>query len=229
MNSDSPTPANSAPGSPSDGVQIKWHPPAVPRTRGCVVWFTGLSGSGKSTIANRVDELLFAQGRPSFVLDGDNLRHGLNAGPARLREHHSEEFAARFGLGFAPLDREENIRRVACVAELFAQAGVIVLTAFVSPYRRDRELARRLIAAAGRPQDFVEVFVDTPLELCEQRDPKGLYRQARAGQIANFTGISDPYETPVSPELRLAAGEESVDDLAQRVLVYLREHGLLAH
>ncbi|MEQ1905705.1 MAG: adenylyl-sulfate kinase [Pirellulaceae bacterium] len=204
---------------------VKWHASSVQRKRGCVVWFTGLSGSGKSTVANRVDELLAASHVPSFVLDGDNVRHGLNASPEILRRHHSPEFAERFGLTFAPLDREENIRRIACVGELFAGAGVIALTAFVSPYRRDRDLARLLVANGGSPQDFVEVFIDTPIEVCETRDPKGLYKKARAGDIKNFTGISDPYEAPLTPELRLAGGSRSVDELANEVFEFLRRIG----
>ena len=204
---------------------VKWHASSVQRKRGCVVWFTGLSGSGKSTIANRVDELLSAKHVPSFVLDGDNVRHGLNASPEILRKNHSAEFAERFGLTFSPLDREENIRRIACVGELFAGAGVVALTAFVSPYRRDRDLARRLVAGGGSPQDFVEVFIDTPIEVCETRDPKGLYKKARAGEIKNFTGISDPYEEPLTPELRLAGGTSSVDELAQEVIEFLRRIG----
>jgi adenylylsulfate kinase len=204
---------------------VKWHASSVQRNRGCVVWFTGLSGSGKSTVANRVDELLAASQVPSFVLDGDNVRHGLNASPEILRKNHSSEFAERFGLTFSPLDREENIRRIACVGELFASAGVIALTAFVSPYRRDRDLARLLVGNSGSPQDFVEVFVDTPIEVCETRDPKGLYKKARAGEIKNFTGISDPYETPLTPELRLDGGSRSVDELASEVIEFLRRIG----
>jgi adenylylsulfate kinase len=204
---------------------VKWHDSSVQRKRGCVVWFTGLSGSGKSTVANRVDELLAASQVPSFVLDGDNVRHSLNASPEILQKNHSPEFAERFGLTFSPLDREENIRRIACVGELFASAGVIALTAFVSPYRRDRDLARLLVASGGSPQDFVEVFVDTPIEVCETRDPKGLYQKARAGEIKNFTGISDPYEAPLTPELRLVGGSRSVDELANEVIEFLRRIG----
>jgi adenylylsulfate kinase len=160
---------------------IVWHQHEVSREdreklnghRGCVVWFTGLSGSGKSTVAGEVDRQLVSQGRHCFVLDGDNIRHGLNATPAILAARHGEAFAQRFGLGFGPEDREENIRRIGAVAQLFAEAGIITLTAFVSPYRRDRELVRSLVEQRGAPGDFIEVFVDTPLEVCEQRDPKG--------------------------------------------------------
>jgi adenylylsulfate kinase len=205
---------------------VVWHAHSVSRKereqllgqRGRVLWFTGLSGSGKSTIANAVDRLLWERGRASYLLDGDNLRHGLCAGPDRLRSEHSEDFARRFGLGFGAEDREENIRRVGSLSELMAQAGIIVLTAFVSPYRRDRDRVRARIEAAGAPGDFVEIFVDTPLEICEQRDPKGLYRQARAGTLPNFTGISDPYEAPERPELHLPGGALSVPELARRVI-----------
>ncbi|MEZ6096202.1 MAG: adenylyl-sulfate kinase [Pirellulaceae bacterium] len=201
---------------------VKWHDASVTRPRGCVVWFTGLSGSGKSTVANRVDALLAEQNVSSFVLDGDNVRHGLNASPEILKANHAPEFAERFGLTFSPMDREENIRRLACVGELFASAGIITLTAFVSPYRRDRNLARSVITAGGHATDFVEVFVDTPLEICEQRDPKGLYKKARAGEIKNFTGISDPYEAPDEPEVHLAGGTQPVDELANQVINYLQ-------
>ena len=164
---------------------VTWHAHAVTREdrerqnghRGCVVWFTGLSGSGKSTIANAVDRQLHELGLHSFLLDGDNVRHGLNAGPEMLREY-GESFARRFGLGFSAEDRQENIRRICAVAQLFASAGIVTLTAFVSPYRRDRDAVRGMIEAGGRSGDFIEVFVATPLEVCEQRDPKGLYRKA---------------------------------------------------
>ena len=207
---------------------ITWHEQTVKRPRGCVVWFTGLSGSGKSTVANCVDFKLHERDVPSFVLDGDNVRHSLNASPEILRQRHSEEFAARFGLTFAPEDREENIRRISSVADIFCSAGLIVLTAFVSPYRRDRDLARELVEAGGKKGDFVEVFVDTPLEICEQRDPKGLYKKARAGEIKNFTGIDDPYEAPNQPELRLASGNEPVEKLADQVIAYLLEQKKIA-
>ena len=209
------------------GEHIVWHAHAVSRSdrqralgqRGCVVWFTGLSGCGKSTIANILDQMLYRRGEATFLLDGDNIRHGLGAPPERLEAEHGAAFAARFGLGFGPQDREENIRRVGAVAELFAAAGLITLTAFVSPYRRDRARVRRLIEAAGRPGDFVEVFVDTPLEICERRDPKGLYKKARAGQIASFTGISDPYEPPEAPEIHLdGSGTASAAQLAAQTL-----------
>lgn len=193
-----------------------------------MVWFTGLSGSGKSTIANLVDYKLSELGQASFVLDGDNVRHGLNASPSMLAEEHDEEFAKRFGLGFGAQDREENIRRIGAVAELFCAAGVITLTAFVSPYRRDRDAVRRRVEQAGAPGDFVEVFVDTPIDICEQRDPKGLYKKARAGELKGFTGIDDPYEPPLKPELTLPFGEAPAETLADHVVEYLRQAGKLS-
>lgn len=173
-------------------ANVVWHASALSRAdrsarlgfAGATLWFTGLSGSGKSTVAVAVEELLVSQGRPAYLLDGDNLRHGLNG-----------------DLGFSADDRDENVRRVAEVARLMADAGVTSLVPLVSPYRAARDNARALHAAAGVP--FFEVFVNTPIELCEQRDPKGLYAKARAGEITGFTGIDDPYEAPESPELVL--------------------------
>ena len=193
-----------------------------------MVWFTGLSGSGKSTVANCVDQKLNDLGAASFVLDGDNIRHGLNASPEILAEKHDEAFAKRFGLSFAPEDRAENIRRVGCVAEIFCSAGVIALTAFVSPYRKDRDSVRQLVVERGTDIDFVEVFVDTPIEICESRDPKGLYKKARRGEITGFTGIDAPYEAPESPELSIPAGELTVEELADQVIDYLRSIKKLA-
>ena len=152
--------------------------------RGATIWFTGLSGSGKSTVAVEVERLLVDQKQPTYMLDGDNLRHGLNG-----------------DLGFTAEDRNENVRRVSEVARLFADAGVVALVPLVSPYRAGREQARAIHQAADVP--FFEVFMDTPLEVAEERDPKGLYKLARAGKIENFTGISDPYEPPVDPDLVL--------------------------
>lgn len=211
----------------SEKTEVVWHSASVKRKRGCVIWITGLSGSGKSTLANYVDEQLHKSGVPSFVLDGDNIRHGLNASPEMLAVVHGETFAKRFGLGFGAEDREENIRRIGCVAELFCACGLIVLTAFVSPYRRDRALVRQRLTSSGACEDFVEVFVDTPLELCERRDPKGLYHKARAGEIKGFTGIDDPYEAPLNPELHLQ-GSESIQRLGRQVLDYLIKIGKLA-
>ena len=191
-----------------------------------MVWFTGLSGSGKSTIANAVDCKLAEAGVHSFLLDGDNVRHGLNASPDMLRDR-GEAYAKRFGLGFSAEDRQENIRRIGAVAQLFAAAGIVTLTAFVSPYRRDREAVRAMVEAGGRPGDFVEVLVDTPLEICEQRDPKGLYRKARAGELKGFTGIDDPYEPPERPELVLCGGTQTPDELAETVIAYLQGKGLI--
>ena len=164
------------------------------------LWFTGLSGAGKSTIANQVEQRLHALGRHTYVLDGDNVRHGLNR-----------------DLGFTDEDRVENIRRVAEVARLMVDAGLIVLVSFISPFRDERRMARDLFG----PGDFAEVYVDTPIELCEQRDPKGLYAKARAGKLRNFTGVDSPYEPPLDPELHLRTEKESVDALARRVVEFL--------
>jgi len=192
---------------------------------GGVVWFTGLSGSGKSTVANALDRMLFERGALSYLLDGDNIRHGLCATPQMLEPTHGSDFAKRFGLGFAPEDREENIRRVGAVTELIASAGILCLTAFVSPYRRDRDRVREWVGKQhGHP--FIEVFVNTPLDVCMQRDPKGLYRKAIAGEIPNFTGISDPYEPPLAPELELQGDRATPADLAEQVLGYLATRGI---
>lgn len=169
--------------------------------RGVVLWFTGLSGSGKSTVASAVEARLNASGRLTYLLDGDNVRGGLCA-----------------DLGFSDSDRQENIRRIAHVAKLFWDANLITLVSFISPFRSERRLARDLIGA-----DFVEIFVDTPLEICEQRDPKGLYKKARAGEIPAFTGISSPYEPPEKPEIVLRTGEEPLDESVERVLGWLRQ------
>lgn len=225
--SDSIQPSDSETPHSLERPQVTWHAATVQRPRGCVVWFTGLSGSGKSTIANRVDSQLEVAGIRSFLLDGDNIRHGLNAGPDRLVAEYGEEFARRFGLGFSAQDRQENIRRIGCVAELFCSAGLIVLTAFVSPYRRDRDRVRETVTRPGGPDDFLEIFVDTPLALCEQRDPKGLYRQARQGKLKGLTGIDDPYEAPQRPDLVLAGGSDSPDRLAAQVIDLLLQRGKL--
>jgi bifunctional enzyme CysN/CysC len=177
-------------------TRVVWHESTVARAvrwerhrlSGATVWFTGLSGSGKSTIANALAERLLEIGRPAYVLDGDNLRHGLNA-----------------DLGFSAADRAENVRRVGEVARLMADAGLVVLVPVISPYRADRDRVRTAHEAAGLR--FVEVFVDTPLELCEQRDPKGLYAKARAGEVTGMTGIDDPYEPPLTPELVLTPAD----------------------
>lgn len=194
-------------------TNVTWHAHNVTREdrqklnghRGAVLWFTGLSGCGKSTIANAVDQLLHERGIHTFVLDGDNIRMGLNK-----------------NLGFSAEDRAENIRRIGEVGKLFAGAGVLALTAFISPYRKDRDAVRALM----EPGEFIEVFMDTPLEVCEARDPKGLYKKARAGQIASFTGISDPYEAPEHAELRLD-GTKPIEELAEEVIAYLKSKGLI--
>jgi adenylylsulfate kinase len=197
-------------------TNITWHEGHVGRAeretllkhKGATLWFTGLSGSGKSTIAFTLEHALVEQGHLAYVLDGDNIRHGLNK-----------------NLGFSAADREENIRRIGEVAKLFADAGLVVMTSFISPYRKDRDAVRALHEAAQVP--FVEVHVATPIATCESRDPKGLYKKARAGELKNFTGIDDPYEPPAQPELTLDATATSPQEAAVRLLTYLREHGLL--
>jgi len=216
----------------SEEPHVVWHEHAVGRdereqlngNKGCVVWFTGLSGCGKSTIGNLVDHKLHSMGIHSYVLDGDNVRHGLNAGPGMLKERHGEDFAKRFGLGFSAEDREENIRRIGAVAELFAEAGIVTLTAFISPYRRDRDAIRKRIPDG----DFIEVLVDAPLDVCESRDPKGLYKKARAGEIKGFTGIDDPYEAPEKPELVLDSDTKDAETVADEVIAYLKKVGKIS-
>ena len=179
--------------------------------RGCVVWFTGLSGSGKSTVARAVERRLADDGRLPYVLDGDNVRHGLCS-----------------DLGFSDADRTENIRRIAEVAAMFADVGLVVLTAFISPFRKDRDRARKAATDALGPGRFVEVFVDAPLEVCEGRDPKGLYAKARRGEIPEFTGIASPYEPPERPELVLRTAELKPDAAAAHVVAHLSGAGLLS-
>ena len=198
-------------------TNIVWHEGHVSRQereglldqRGVLVWLTGLPSSGKSTIAFTAEHALVAQGRLAYVLDGDNIRHGLNK-----------------NLGFSADDRAENIRRIGEVAKLFADGCVIAITGFISPYRADRDLARTLHDEVGLP--FIEVYVECPLEVAEQRDPKGLYKKARAGEIKGFTGIDDPYEAPAAAELVLKAGEQSVEDCVAEVLDYLQSNGYLS-
>lgn len=224
---------SSEPASKTDAPKVVWHAGSVsPMDRskllgqvGCVVWFTGLSGSGKSTIANALDQMLLQCGRPSLLLDGDNIRHGLCATPNILKPIYGEPFSERFGLGFSPQDREENIRRIGQVACLMASAGLICLSAFVSPYRKDRERVKRIVEQSGQFR-FLEVFVDAPLEVCEARDPKGLYRQAREGKIPFFTGISDPYEPPEAPVLTLDSSKHTPEYHAQRVMDLLSKENL---
>lgn len=217
-----------------DPTTVVWHDHAVSTAdreklnghRGCVLWFTGLSGSGKSTIANLVDHMLVEKKRAhTFVLDGDNVRHGLNATPEGLASRGAD-YARRFGLTFSAEDRAENIRRIGCVAELFASAGLITLTAFVSPYRADRDAVRQLVNAQEGGERFLEIFVDTPIAVCEQRDPKGLYKKARAGLIPNFTGISDPYEPPEKPELHLVNDGITPEEAAKQVVEFLSRKGV---
>lgn len=171
-----------------------------------VLWFTGLSGSGKSTLANEVDARLHALKARSYVLDGDNIRHGLNK-----------------GLGFSKEDRIENIRRIGEVAKLFVDSGQIVSTAFISPFRAERELVRNLF----EKEEFIEIFVDCPLLVCEKRDPKGLYRKARKGEIDDFTGIDSPYEAPINPELTIKTYAFTIDECADQVIAYLKQRGFL--
>jgi adenylylsulfate kinase len=195
-------------------TNVTWHEHKVTKEerealleqKGGVIWFTGLSGSGKSTVANEVAYKLHTMGRITYVLDGDNIRQGLNK-----------------NLGFSPEDRNENIRRISEVANLFSDAGVIAITAFISPYRKFRNFCREL-AGDGR---FVEVFCRAPLETCEERDPKGLYKKAREGIIKDFTGINAPYEEPDNPELIVDTDKETVDESAEKVLKKLEELGLI--
>ena len=196
-------------------TNITWHDGTIQKSdrerllgqKGVVIWYTGLSGSGKSTLARAVEEKLFEAGRISYVLDGDNIRHGLNR-----------------NLGFSPEDRTENIRRIGEVAKLFAECGVITMAAFISPYRDDRNSIRNLLPEGS----FVEVFVKVPLGVAEERDPKGLYKKARAGEIPEFTGISAPYEEPESPELVIDTSELDLEQSAAKVVGYLARQGKLS-
>jgi adenylylsulfate kinase len=195
-------------------TNIVWHQGAVTRSdreqvngnRSCIVWLTGLSGSGKSTIAVALEKALWTRGVRSYILDGDNIRHGLNK-----------------NLGFSPEDRTENIRRIGEVAKLFVDAGIVAVTAFISPYRADRDKVRALVGDG----DFVEVLVDCPLDVCEGRDVKGLYQKARAGQIPEFTGISAPYEPPVRSEVVLPTAELSVEQSVARLVGFLESKGIV--
>jgi adenylylsulfate kinase len=178
------------------------------KQKGATIWFTGLSGSGKSTIAFTLEHALVRRGHLAYVLDGDNVRHGLNK-----------------NLGFSAQDREENIRRIGEVAKLFADSGVITMTSFISPYRKDRDVVRQLHEAGKLP--FIEVYINTPIATCETRDPKGLYKRARAGELKNFTGIDDPYEAPLQPELTIDATNTSPQEAAVLLLKYLEQQGLV--
>lgn len=198
----------------SKAKNITWHHSAVTkndrRTQGaqgsCVLWFTGLSGSGKSTIANAVSKELFIHGINEYVLDGDNIRHGLNR-----------------DLGFSDHDRTENIRRIGEVAKLFVDSGKIVTTAFISPFQKDRDHVRSLFEEG----EFIEVFVQCPIEICEERDPKQLYAKARKGEIKEFTGIDSPYEAPPHPEIIIQSHLVTVDEAVQHILAYLRDHSII--
>lgn len=218
-------------------MNIHWHEGDISREsrwkalgcRGATLWFTGLSGSGKSTIASALEQTLVNNKIVSYRLDGDNIRFGLNTDPKSLMARGFDEPAAkRFGIGFSAEDRAENIRRIGEVAKLFADGGCIALTSFISPYRKDRDLCRQLHADA-KPSalPFIEIFVDAPLELCEQRDPKGLYKKARAGEIKGFTGIDDPYEAPNAPELVLKTADLSVDQSVERCMELLKSKGII--
>jgi adenylylsulfate kinase len=197
-------------------TNITWHEGHVTREerhallkqRGGTLWFTGLSGSGKSTIAFTLEHALVQRGHLAYVLDGDNIRHGLNK-----------------NLGFSAADREENIRRIGEVAKLFADTGVLTMTSFISPYRKDRDLVRELHVADHLP--FIEIHVNTPIGTCEQRDPKGLYKKARAGQLKGFTGVDDPYEAPLKPELTIDATNTSPQEATVLLVDYLEKQGLV--
>jgi len=198
-------------------TNITWHEGHVTRDeraallkqKGATLWFTGLSGSGKSTIAFTLEHALMQRGRLAYVLHGDNIRTGLNK-----------------NLGFSAADREENIRRIGEVAKLFADAGVLTMASFISPYRKDRDVVRALHVEAKVP--FIEVHLATPIETCEQRDPKGLYKKARAGQLKGFTGIDDPYEAPLQAEITIDATSTSPQQAAQQLMEYLEKQGMLA-
>jgi adenylylsulfate kinase len=193
---------------------IVWHQAKITKEdrhrlnnhKSCVLWFTGLSASGKSTLATEVERELYNRGIRTYVLDGDNIRHGLNK-----------------DLGFSPEDRKENIRRIGEVAKLFVDSGLFALTAFISPYREDRDMVRSMLQEG----EFIEIYVKCPLEVCESRDPKGLYKKARAGEIKDFTGISAPYEEPLNPELMIETDKQTIEESVQQVVGYLRERGYI--
>lgn len=193
---------------------IIWHPAAISKSdrqslnghKSCVLWFTGLSGSGKSVLANAVDEKLYRKGIQSYVLDGDSIRHGLNK-----------------DLGFQTGDRIENIRRIGEVAKLFVDSGQMILTAFISPFREDRDMVRALFPKG----EFFEIYVKCPLHVCEQRDPKGLYKKARNGEIKHFTGIDSPYEAPLSPDFIIESDQTSISDGADLIINALQNRGII--
>ena len=212
--SSEPTP-HSRLSTPPASSDVVWHHATVTRARreaqnghrGAIIWFTGLSGSGKSTLAHAVEESLYRRGCRTFVLDGDNVRHGLCG-----------------DLGFSAKDRQENIRRIGEMAKLFMEAGVIVLASFISPYRADRERVRGMVEHG----DFIEVYCDTPIEICETRDVKGIYKKARAGQIAEFTGISSPYDVPENPELTVNTGTAELNSCVQQVVGEMMQRGIIS-
>ncbi len=195
-------------------TNIVWHSATVTKDdrqalnghKSCVLWFTGLSGAGKSTLANAVEKRLYELNKRTYILDGDNVRHGLNK-----------------DLGFSAADRTENIRRIAEVSKLFVDAGLISVTAFISPFREDRQIARTLLA----PGEFIEVYVKCSLDECENRDPKGLYAKARNGEIPNFTGISSPYEEPLEPELVVETDQLSLEESVEKVIAYLQYRNII--
>lgn len=179
---------------------------SIKEQKPCILWFTGLSGSGKSTIANAVESRLLELGKHTYLLDGDNIRMGLNR-----------------GLSFSDEDRIENIRRIGEVSKLFVDAGTLVLTAFISPFQKERDTVRNLVEEG----EFIEVFIETPLEVCESRDPKGLYQKARKGEIPNFTGISSPYEAPSKPEIHIKNDKISIEEVTRQIIDYLQNKGYL--
>jgi len=201
---------------PTKSSNTVWHHATVTRVdrerlndhKSAVIWFTGLSGSGKSTLAHAVEERLYELGCRAFVFDGDNVRHGLCG-----------------DLGFSPRDREENVRRIGEMVKLFVEAGVVALTAFISPFTKDRLRVRDIVPHG----DFIEVYCRCPIEVCEQRDTKGLYARARKGEIPEFTGISSPYEAPVNPELIIDTGERPLETCVEQVVAYLRQRGITPH
>ena len=195
-------------------TNIVWHQPKITKEdrhrlnnhRSCVLWFTGLSASGKSTLATEVERELYRRGIRTYVLDGDNIRHGLNK-----------------DLGFSPEDRKENIRRIGEEAKLFVDSGLFALTAFISPYREDRDMVRAMLPEG----EFIEIYVKCPLEVCESRDPKGLYKKARLGEIKEFTGVSAPYEEPLQPELVIETDRQTIEESVRQVVGYLKERGYI--
>jgi adenylylsulfate kinase len=193
---------------------ITWHHSSITKKKrhllnghkSCVLWFTGLSGSGKSTLANAVDQALHREQYRSYVLDGDNIRHGLNR-----------------DLSFGAEDRKENIRRIGEVAKLFVDSGVIISSAFISPFVADRELVRKMF----EPEEFIEIYLECPIGVCEDRDPKGLYKKARNGEIADFTGISSPYEPPIHPEITIESDKMTIDQSVRKIIAYLKNKKIL--